>query len=116
MKKAFALVVFLVVAYGIAPLARSTAPLNACDSAGECRALLATVYTYGSNGYIVLQGHLLPSVCTSAAWGYYWTVPLSTDADRARYMTLLAAYLAQQVVEVRALDSACTVVASNVGE
>jgi hypothetical protein len=96
--------------------AHATAPLNQCNSSGECRARLASVYTQGQYAYVVLQGHLLPSVCTNAQWGYYWVLPLATDADRARYAMMLSAYLAQEVVEIRALDAACTVMASNIGE
>jgi hypothetical protein len=94
----------------------ATAAMNTCNnSTGECRANLSTVYSVGNLAYVVLQGHLIPPVCTSAGWGYYWTLNLATDADRARYAMLLSAYMAGQPVEIRALDAACTVYAAAVG-
>jgi hypothetical protein len=97
-------------------MAHATTAMGTCNTYGECRASLVSVYSAGTLAYVVLQGHLLPTVCTSAGWGYYWTLPLSTDADRARYAMLLSAFLADRPVEIRALDAACTIMAANLGE
>lgn len=97
--------------------AQSTASLNSCNnSTAECRANLATVYSFGNTGYVALAGHLIPSLCTSATWGYYWSLNLTDTADRARYSTLLAAYLAGQPVELRAGSATCNITAVNLGE
>lgn len=97
--------------------ASATASMNSCNNAtSECRANIATIYSFGNTGYVVLSGHLIPSLCTSATWGYYWSLNLTDVADRARYSTLLAAYLSGQPVELRTGSASCQVTAVNLGE
>lgn len=88
--------------------AHSSTVLNTCSNStgtGECRAALVTVYSVGNQGYAVLANHLLPSVCTGAPWGYYWSLDLTDTVARARFAMLLSAFLSGQPVELRALSA-----------
>ena len=97
--------------------ARSSATLNTCnESTGECRARVVKVYAAGAFVYVVLEGHLKPTACTGAAWGYYWQMPLATDADKARHSILLSAYAMREAVELRTFSSDCTIYAVGIGE
>jgi hypothetical protein len=117
MKKMILAIAILAASPALPSTANATASMDSCNnSTGECRARLTTVYSTGTIAYVVLEGHLVPSACTSIAWGRYWAVPLSTEADKARYAMLLSAYMAGKPVEIRALDAACTVIAAGVGE
>jgi hypothetical protein len=108
--KALALLVMLT------DVSHSTASLGSCNAANECRAPLVTVYSSGANAYVVLANHLIPSICTSAGWGYYWKLNLVDNADKARYAMLLAAWTAGQIVELRTYDATCLVTAVNLDE
>lgn len=102
---------------GATPSADATAAMNTCNNnTQECRANLATVYSYGNTGFVTLVGHLVPTACTNAGWGYYWSLNLLDQADRARYATLLSAFLAGQPVELRAVGSDCKILAVALGE
>jgi|SRR5712672_2875938 len=102
--------------FSFAPEVHATASMNTCNSSNECRANVVTVYSVGDNGFVVLAGHIIPSICTGAAWGYYWSFNLTDSGDKARYATVLSAYLAGQPVELRTFDSSCHAVTVGLGE
>lgn len=111
------MVVLVAASMGLIKIAQATAPLNGCNNqTGECRARIVTVYSSGNAGFVVLEGHLIPAICTNAGWGYYWSLNLTDTADRARYSTLLAAYMADKVVEIRTSTATCAVTGVGLGE
>jgi hypothetical protein len=96
---------------------QASAVMNTCNnSTYECRANVATVYSVGNTGFVVLSGHLIPSICTGAAWGYYWSLDLTGVAARARFNMAMAAYMAGQPIELRTADSICRITTVGMGE
>lgn len=97
--------------------ASASAAMNTCNNATyECRANVATVYSVGNTGFVVLSGHLIPTVCTGAAWGYYWSLDLTDVAARARFSMAMAAFMAGQPIELRTADSICRITTVGMGE
>ena len=95
----------------------ATAALDTCNqTTGECRARIVTIYSAGNSGYVVLANHRIPNICSSAMWGYYWSLNLTDSVDRVRYATLLTAFTTGQPVELRATEATCRITAVGVGE
>jgi len=69
--KVSALICLATATASISTAVHATVPSNTCSaSTNECRAKIVTIYHDDTNAYVVLQGHILPSVCTAAGWGY----------------------------------------------
>lgn len=94
----------------------ASASMNTCNNAtNECRANVIRIYNAGNYGYVVLAGHLVPTICTNANWGYYWVLDLTDVSDRARYATAITAYTTNQPVELRTFDTTCKAVTVAIG-
>lgn len=115
MKKEIILTLVVSMFYCAGSLA--TASLNSCnDSSGECKALLKSVYVQDGIGYVELVGGLTPTSCTNATWGNNWRILLdNTGGSKEIYSVLLAAYMANQVVQIRSSDNFCTIRGAGVG-